>query len=52
MAQLPHFESRSLTHEGEGTVTATEGEWAGASDDPHRRGDRLLSTLEPPIMCV
>jgi len=26
MAQLPHFESDSSTHEGEGTVTATEGE--------------------------
>ena len=30
MAQLPHFESDSLTHEGEGTVTATEGEWVRA----------------------
>ena len=27
MAQLPHFESDSSTHEGEGMVTATEGEW-------------------------
>lgn len=45
MAQLPHFKSDSSTHEGEGTVTATEGEWAGASDDPHRRSDRLLSAL-------
>ena len=30
MVQLPHFESDSLTHEGEGTVTATEGEWVRA----------------------
>ncbi|WP_455121311.1 PH domain-containing protein [Rothia aeria] len=30
MAQLPHFESDSSTHEGEGTVTATEGEWVRA----------------------
>ena len=30
MAQLPHSESDSLTHEGEGTVTATEGEWVRA----------------------
>ena len=30
MAQLPHFESYSSTHEGEGTVTATEGEWVRA----------------------
>ena len=30
MAQLPHFESDSLTHEGEGMVTATEGEWVRA----------------------
>ncbi len=52
MAQLPHSESDSSTHEGEGMVTATEGEWAGASDDLHRRGGRLLRALEPPIMCV
>ena len=30
MAQLPHFESDSSTHEGEGMVTATEGEWVRA----------------------
>ena len=30
MAQLPHFEGDSSTHEGEGTVTATEGEWVRA----------------------
>ena len=30
MVQLPHFESDSLTHEGDGTVTATEGEWVRA----------------------
>ena len=30
MVQLPHFESDSLTHEGGGTVTATEGEWVRA----------------------
>lgn len=30
MAQLPHFESDSLTDKGEGTVTATEGEWVRA----------------------
>lgn len=52
MVQLPHFESDSLTHEGEGTVTATECERAGASDDLHRRGGRLLSALESPTMCV
>ena len=30
MAQLPHVESDSSTHEGEGMVTATEGEWVRA----------------------
>ena len=30
MAQLPHFERDSSTHEGEGMVTATEGEWVRA----------------------
>lgn len=30
MAQLPHFESDSSTHVGEGMVTATEGEWVRA----------------------
>ena len=30
MVQLPHFESDSSTHEGEGMVTATEGEWVRA----------------------
>ena len=51
MAQLPHFESDSSTHEGE-NGDRNRGRVGGASDDLHRRGDRLLSALEPPTMCV